>query len=106
LVQDSTGDLLLARLGPLEHAHRYALRMLLEGIALWEQQAADVVLCADDSSDWQRAGLFDALGIARETALLRVKLAPVEIRPARRVTRLMGLGSFARERGHLRSVPT
>ena len=103
LVQDSMGDVLLARLGPLEFAHRYALRMLLEGIALWEQQTTDVVLCADDSFDWHRVGLFDALGVARETALLKVELAPVELRPARQMTRLTGLGSFARERSQLHS---
>jgi hypothetical protein len=106
LVQDSIGDVLLARLGPLEFAHRYALRMLLEGIALWEQQTTDVVLCADDSFDWHRVGLFDALGVARETALLKVELAPVELHPGRRVTRSTGLGSFARERVQLRSVQT
>ena len=103
LVQDSLGDVLLARLGPLEFAHRYALRMLLEGIALWEQQTAEVVLYADDSFDWHRVGLFDALGVARETALLKVELAPGEPRPPRRATRLTGLGSFARERVQLRS---
>ena len=103
LVQDSLGDVLLARLGPLEFAHRYALRMLLEGIALWEQQTAQVVLYADDSFDWHRVGLFDALGVARETALLKVELAPGEPRPLRRATRLTGLGSFARERVQLRS---
>jgi len=103
LVQDSIGDVLLARLGPLEFAHRYALRMLLEGIALWEQQTADVVLYADDSFDWHRVGLFDALGVARETALLKVELVPSEPRPLRRATRLTGLGSFARERVQLRS---
>jgi hypothetical protein len=102
-VQDSIGDLLLARLGPIEHAHRYALRMLLEAITLWEQQPTDVVLFADDSCDWQRAGLFDALGVARETALLKVALVPSEVRPARRGARLTGLGSFTRERRLLRS---
>jgi hypothetical protein len=106
LVQDSIGDVLIARLGPLELAHRYALRMLLEGIALWEQQTTDVVLCADDSFDWHRVGLFDALGVARETALLKVELAPVELRRGQRGTRLTGLGSFARERLQLRSVRT
>jgi hypothetical protein len=103
LVQDPIGDVLLARLGPLEFAHRYALRMLLEGIALWEQQTTDVVLYADDSFDWHRVGLFDALGVARETALLKVELAPVELRQRPRATRLTGLGSFARERVQLRS---
>jgi hypothetical protein len=103
LVQDQTSDVLLARLGPLEFAHRYALRMLLEGIALWEQQTTDVVLCADDSFDWHRVGLFDALGIARETALLRVELVPAEPRPVWQAKRLTGLGSFARERVQLRA---
>jgi hypothetical protein len=60
------------------------------------------VLCADDSFDWHRVGLFDALGVARETALLKVELVPVEPRPRRRASRLTGLGSFARERVQLR----
>jgi hypothetical protein len=106
LVQDSLGDVLLARLGSIEHAQRYALRMLLEAIALWEQQAMDVVLCADDSCDWYRTGLFEALGVARETALLKIELVPSELRPIRRAARLTGLGSFARERSHLRSGGT
>jgi hypothetical protein len=103
LVQDSLGDVLLARLGSVEHAHRYALRMLLEAVALWEQQPMDVVLCADDSCDWHRAGLFEAIGVARENALLKIKVVPSELRLLRRAGRLAGLGSFARERGYLRS---
>ena len=106
LVQDSLGDVLLARLGSIEHAHRYALRMLLEAVALWEQQPVGIVLCADDSCDWYRMGLFEAVGVARETALLKVDLVPAELRPLRRATRLTGLGSFARERGLLRSSGT
>ena len=106
LVQDSLGDVLLARLGSIEHAHRYALRMLLEAVALWEQQPVGVVLCADDNCDWHRMGLFEAIGVARETALLKVELVPTEPRPLCRATRLTGLGSFARERGFLRSSGT
>lgn len=106
LVQDSLGDVLLARLGSIEHAHHYALRMLLEAVALWEQQPLGVVLCADDSCDWHRAGLFEAIGVARETALIKLELVPSEPRPLRRATRLTGLGSFARERGFLRSSRT
>jgi hypothetical protein len=107
LVQDSTGDLLIARLGSIEHAHRYALRMLLEALALWDQQLLDVVLFADEQSDWERAGLLDVLGVARDLALLRVHLVPVEIHRTHRthrVKQLTGLGSFARERNRLRSV--
>jgi hypothetical protein len=102
LVQDLTGDLLIARLGPLEYAHRYALRMLLEAVALWDQHVVDVVLYADEESDWSRAGLFDALGVARETALLRVQVVAVETHRPARAKRLTGLGSFSRERQRLR----
>ena len=101
LVQDQTGDLLIARLGPLEHAHRFALRSLLEAVALWEQQTIDVVLYADDCSDWSRTGLVDALDMAREAVLLKVELVPFQGR--HRAKRLSGLGSFKRERRCLRS---
>jgi hypothetical protein len=104
LIADAEGDLLVARLGPLDTAHRYALRMLLEALALWNQQSVDVVLCADDSSDWQRAGVVDALGLALETLLFKVELVAPETRPRRRAKRLSGLGSFAPERRLLRSV--
>jgi len=102
LVQDSIGDLLIARLGPLQSAHRYALRSLLEAVALWAQQRIDVVLYADDRSDWHRSGLIDALDFAQETALLQVELVPTSgVR--RRAKRLAGLGSFERERRFLRT---
>lgn len=104
LIADAAGDRLVARLGPLDTAHRYALRMLLEAVALWNQQSVDVVLCADDSSDWQRAGVVDALGLALETLLFKVELVPPGTRPRRRAKRLTGLGSFATERRLLRSV--
>ncbi len=101
LVQDQTGDLLIARLGPLEHAQRFALRSLLEAVALWEQQTLDVVLYADDCSNWSRTGLVDALDMAREAVLLKVELVPFQGR--HRAKRLSGLGSFERERRCLRS---
>ena len=104
LIEDATGDRLIARLGPLDTAHRYALRTLLESVALWNQQTVTVVLCADESSDWQRAGVVDALGLALETLLFKVELVPAEVRPRRRAKRLTGLGSFERERRFLRSV--
>jgi len=104
LIRTSIGDVLIARLGPLENAQRYALRSLLEAIALWEQQRVDVVLFADDRSDWQRTGLLDALDVARELALLRVQLVPAELRHRRAAKRLTGLGSFVQERDRLRQV--
>lgn len=103
LVQGQTGDLLIARLGPLESAHRLALRCVLEAVALWEQEQVDVVLYADDRFDWHRAGLADALDIARETALLRVQLVP-STSEGRWAKRLTGLGRFQHERRLLRSV--
>ena len=103
-IEDSAGDRLVARLGPLDTAHRYALRMLLEAVALWDQEAVEVVLCADDTCDWQRAGVVDALGLALETLLFKVELVPSEIRPRRRTKRLTALGSFQRERRLLRST--
>jgi hypothetical protein len=104
LMQDETRDLLVARLGPLDIAHRYALRMLLEAVALWDQQEVGVVLCADETSAWHRAGLADALGLALETLLFKVQLVPAQVPSQRRARRLTGLGSFARERRVLRSV--
>lgn len=103
LVRDQAGDLLIARLGPLAHAQRLALRCLLEAVALWEQQTVVVVLYADDGSDWSRTGLVDALDIARETVLLKVELVPFHTR-RHRAKRLSGLGSFERARRCLRAI--
>lgn len=103
LIRDVSGDLLIARLGPLEHAQRFALRTLLEAVALWDQQRVDVVLFADDAFGWERTGLLDALGVARETLLLNVELVPAEIGRRRKTKRLGGLGSFDRERRLLAS---
>lgn len=103
LIRDQSSDLLIARLGPLEHAQRFALRGLLEAVALWDQQRIDVVLFADDGSSWERSGLVDALGVAREAALLKIDLVPAEVRRGRK-RRLVGLGSFEHERRLLDSV--
>jgi len=103
LIRDECSDLLIARLGPLEQAQRFALRGLLEAVALWDQQRIDVVLFADDGSSWEQVGLADALGVARDAALLKIDLVPAEIR-RRRSKRLVGLGSFVQERRLLDSV--
>lgn len=103
LIRDGSGDLLIARLGPLEHTQRYALRTLLEAVALWDQQRVDVVLFADDAFGWERTGLLDALGIAREALLLNVELVPAQLGRRRKIKRLIGLGSFDRERRLLAS---
>jgi hypothetical protein len=38
LVSDETGDRLIARLPPLRSSHRWALRALLESLALWSDR--------------------------------------------------------------------
>ena len=98
LVQDETGDRLIARLPPLSGSHRWALRTLLEGLALWSDRRLRVVLFADDSCDWDRLGLADALGLGQETLHFDVEIVPHEGRPSPRRQRLTSLGSFARER--------
>jgi hypothetical protein len=97
LVGDETGDRLIGRLPTLKGSHRWALRALLESLALWSQRRVRVVLCADDSCDWQSLGLSDALEFASDSLHLDVDIVPHEVRhgPPRY---LVGLGSFRRER--------
>jgi len=98
LVQDGTGDRLLARLPSLRAAaHPRALSTLLESLALWCGTIVPVVLYADESSDWQRSGLSDALGLGLDSLFFEIELVPLEHRQRRR-KRLTGLGSFARDR--------
>ena len=106
LVQHDQRDLMIAKLGPLHGAHRYALRSLIEGIALWFHEQVHVVLCVDEELLFDDE-LVDALGIGVETLHFRVDVVPVQARPPRaRRERLRGLGSFASERRHLRLVPS
>jgi len=98
LVQDATGDRLLARLPPLgAAAHARALPSLLESIALWCGATVPVVLYVDETSDWERSGLCDALGFGLETLFFEIEVVPLEHR-RHRAKRLTGLGSFASER--------
>jgi len=58
LIEDESGDRLLARLPPLTQvAHPRALSTLLEALALWCGQPVPVALCVDETFDWQRSGL-------------------------------------------------
>ena len=97
LVSDETGDRLLARRPALHASPRWALRTLLESLALWSDRRLRVVLHADDSCDWQRLGLADAFEFATDVLHLEVDIVPHEIRPGR-AKHLTGLGSFERER--------
>jgi hypothetical protein len=103
LVSDETGDRLLARL-PASHAsHRWALRGLLESLALWSERRLRVVLYADDSCDWQRLGLADAFEFATDAMHLDIEIVPHEAR-VNRAKHLTGLGSFEPERRFRRRV--
>jgi hypothetical protein len=99
LVQDATGDRLVARLPSLSAAaHPRALSALLESLALWCGATVPTVLFVDDQSDWQRSGLSDALGFGIETLFFTIEIVPLEPHRQRRARRLTGLGSFADER--------
>jgi hypothetical protein len=107
LVQDETGDRVLARLPPLLSAtHPRALPTLLEALALWCGQMVPVVLSVDELFDWQRSGLSDALDFGLETIFYTVEIVPHERdhRRGSRAKRLRGLGSFASERSAARRV--
>jgi hypothetical protein len=104
LVQHGQSDLMIAKLGPLGNAHRYALRSLIEGIAMWFQEQVHVVLCVDEELSFDHE-LVDELGGGVETLHFNVEVVPVQSTPGRhRGGRLRGLGDFSTERRHLRLV--
>jgi hypothetical protein len=103
LVCDATGDRLIARLPPLQASHRWALKTLLESLALFSGERLRVVLCVDESSSWERLGLCDALAFGEQSLHLDVELVPHETPRAKRLT---GLGSFAFERSQCRKAGT
>ncbi len=99
LVQDASGDRLIARLPSLPCAsHPRALPCLVEALALWCGTKIPVVLYVDERFSWDASGLFDALGFGVETLFYEVEVVPLEHRRHRSAKRLTGLGSFARER--------
>ena len=104
LVQDASGDRLVARLPPLRQAaHPRALPSLVEALALWSGARVRVVLYVDERFSWDQSGLSDALGFGLDTLLFEVDVVPLEPRRHRGAKRLTGLGSFARERRVARS---
>lgn len=105
LMEDDSGDRLIARLDPLRSAaHGRALPTLLEALALWRGQVLSVVMYVDESFDWTRSGLADALDVGLETLFYRIEIVPLEAHRRRRPKRLSGLGSFASERRGNRRV--
>lgn len=102
LIADEGGDRLIARLEPLSSAaHGRALPTLLEALALWHGEALSVVIYVDESFDWARSGLADALGFGLQTLFYQVEIVPLEASRRLRPKRLSGLGSFASERRRL-----
>lgn len=98
LVQDASGDRLLARLPSLRcAAHPRALPCLVEALALWCGAKVPVVLFVDERFSWEQNGLSDAFGFGLDTLFFEVEVVPAEPRRGS-VKRLIGLGSFARER--------
>jgi hypothetical protein len=89
LLTDPNGDLLKARMD-ITPCHPRALLTLLEGLSLWSGQPLYVALCVDDNCrQWPVSLLGDELW-PTETQLVRFDIVP----PARRRTKLSGVGDF------------
>lgn len=89
LLTDSNGDLLKARMD-LSPRHPRALLTLLEGLSLWSGQLLCVALSVDDSCrQWPVSLLGDELW-PTETQLVRFDI----VQPARRRSKLAGVGDF------------
>lgn len=89
LLTDPSGDLLKAKMDTTP-CHPRALLTLLEGLSLWSGQLLCVALSVDDSCrQWPVSLLGDELW-PTETQLVRFDIVP----PARRRTKLSGVGDF------------
>lgn len=97
LVSDETGDRLIARLPPLGSSHPWALRALLESLALWSDRRLHVALYVTESWYWQHHEWSHAFELATDSLHLEIDIAPHEALQGR-ARRLTGLGRFDRER--------
>lgn len=93
LMMEGGDERLRAILGPSTRAHPRAAETLLEGLALWHQQALSVVLCAGSGDGTSPLRLEDALGFGVKNMHFEVEVAVVGGR-RRRPRRLGSLGSF------------
>jgi hypothetical protein len=91
LVTGPEGEMMRAILGPPARMHPRAARTLLEGLALWQQQALSVVLYVDGPDDGCAMGLYDALGLGERTLHYEVGIA---VKGAGRRRRLGSVGNF------------
>jgi len=93
LMMEGLDERMRAVLGPATRAHPRAAETLLEGLALWHQQALSVVLCADVEDGTSPLRLEDALGFGVRNVHFDVEVA---LRGGgRRPRRISSLGSFA-----------
>ncbi len=92
LMMEGRDERMRAVLGPATRAHSRAAETLLEGLALWHQQALSVVLCAEVGGDTSALRLEDALGFGVRNVHFEVEVALRE--RGRRPRRLATLGNF------------
>ena len=92
MMMEGRDERMRAVLGPSTGAHRRAAETLLEGLALWHQQALSVVLCADVGDDPSALRLEDALGFGVRNVHFEVEIALRQ--GGRRARRLATLGNF------------
>ena len=92
LVMAGRDEMMRAILGPATASHSRAAATLLEGLALWHQQALSVVLCADDEASSSATRMFDDLGIGERTVHYDVEIAFRG--PPGRGRRIHGFGKF------------
>ena len=92
LVMAGRHEVMRAILGPTTASHPRAAATLLEGLALWHQQALSVVLCADVEECSSATRMIDDLGFGTKTVHYHVDLAFCAHR--RRGRRIHGLGNF------------
>jgi hypothetical protein len=77
LVTRGRREVLRARLAPPSRAHRWAMPLLLESLALWCQQPLRVVLYAESEALSSGLRLVDDLGFGRCTLFYEVeRLSP------------------------------
>ena len=93
MMMEGRDERMRAVLGPATRAHPRAAETLLEGLALWHQQALSVVLCADVGDATSALRLEDALGFGVRNVHFEVEVALRE--QGRRRRRLAALGNFA-----------
>ena len=93
MMMEGRDERMRAVLGPATRAHPRAAETLLEGLALWQQQALSVVLCVDGGGSTSALRLEDALGFGVRNVHFEVEVALRE--PVRRPRRLPTLGNFS-----------